>query len=268
MKLLEGKNALVFGVANNRSIAWGITQAFHQHGANVGISYAGEVMEKRARPLGESLGLGFIEPCDVTRDEDIAAIAEKARGHFGQVDVLVHAIAYAGREALTGRFHQTTREDFRVALDISAYSFIALARAFLPILRPGASLMSMTYYASEKVVPNYNVMAVAKAALETITRYLASDLGAEGIRVNAISAGPIRTLAAAGVGGFRSLYKHFVEVSPLHQEISTEDVGGAAVFLASDLSSKISGEVLFVDGGFNVVGIPDILSRAGAEGEE
>ncbi|MBI3159813.1 MAG: enoyl-ACP reductase [Chloroflexi bacterium] len=268
MKLLEGKNALVFGVANNRSIAWGITQAFHQHGANVGISYAGEVMEKRARPLGASLGLGFIEPCDVTSDQDIAAVAEKARQHFGQVDVLVHAIAYAGREALSGRFHQTSREDFRMALDISAYSFIGLARAFLPILRPGASLMSMTYYASEKVVPNYNVMAVAKAALENITRYLAGDLGAQGIRVNAISAGPIRTLAAAGVSGFRDLYRHFAEASPLHQEINIEDVGGAAVFLASDLAAKITGEVLFVDGGFNIVAIPDSFLRSGGEGEE
>ncbi|TAK12694.1 MAG: enoyl-ACP reductase [Anaerolineae bacterium] len=268
MKLLEGKNAVIFGVANNRSIAWGIAQAFHEHGANVGISYAGEMMEKRARPLAESLGLTFVEPCDVSKDDDITAVAEKAKAHFGQVDILVHAIAFAPREALSGDFHQTSREDFRVALDISAYSFIGLARAFLPILRPGASLMSMTYYAAEKVVPNYNVMAIAKAALENITRYLAGDLGKHGVRVNAISAGPIRTLAAAGVSGFRGLYKRFAEVSPLRQEITIEDVGGAAVFLASDLSSKVSGEILYVDGGFNIVAIAEDSPDAGGEGGE
>ncbi len=266
MKLLEGKNALVFGVANNRSIAWGITQAFHQHGAKVGISYAGEMMEKRARPLGESLGLDFIEPCDVSSDAEIEAVAAKAKAHFGQIDILVHAIAFAPREELTGAFYTTSRAGFATALDISVYSFIALARAFQPLLRSGGSMMTLSYYAAEKVVPNYNVMAIAKAALENTTRYLARDFGPQGVRVNAISAGPIRTLAAAGVGGFRDLYKRFAEVSPMRQEITIEDVGGTAVYLASDLSAKTTGEIIFVDGGFNIVAIADdIVSDDSAE---
>lgn len=266
MKLLEGKNALVFGVANNRSIAWGITQAFHEHGAKVGISYAGDMMEKRARPLGESLGLDFIEPCDVSSDAEIEAVAAKAKAHFGHIDILVHAIAFAPREELTGAFYTTTRAGFATALDISVYSFIALARAFQPLLRPGGSLMTLTYYAAEKVVPNYNVMAIAKAALENTTRYLARDFGPQNVRVNAISAGPIRTLAAAGVGGFRDLYRRFAEVSPMRQEITIEDVGGTAVYLASDLSAKTTGEIIFVDGGFNIVAIADdIVSDDSAE---
>ena len=251
MKLLEGKKALVFGVANKRSIAWGITEALHQHGAEVGISYAGEVMKKRALPLGESLNLDFIEPCDVTDDTQIEAVAEKAKARFGGVDVLVHAIAFANRDELVGPFYNTSREGFRMALDISVYSFIALARAFQPFLNPGASLMTLTYYGSVKVVPSYNIMGIAKAALESTTRYLARDFGPQGVRVNAISAGPIRTLASAGVSGFKSLYSNFAEYAPLKQNIEIEDVGGAAVYLASDLSAKVTGEVHYVDSGYN-----------------
>jgi enoyl-[acyl-carrier protein] reductase I len=257
MKLLEGKNALVFGVANKRSIAWGITQALHEHGANVGISYAGEVLEKRARPLGESLGLKFIEPCDVTSDEQIEAVANKAEAHFGKIDTLVHAIAFAGRDELTGPFYNTSRKGFNTALEISAFSLVALAKAFQPLFNPGASIMAMTYYGSEKVVPSYNVMGVAKAALESSMRYLARDFGPQGVRVNAISAGPVRTLAAAGVAGFKSLYKKFQEYAPLMQEITPEDVGGTAVYLASDLSAKTTGEVIFVDSGYNIVAVPE-----------
>lgn len=259
MKLLEGKNALVFGVANKRSIAWGITQALHEHGANVGISFAGEVLEKRARPLGESLGLEFIEPCDVTSDEQIVAVARKAEDHFGKIDTLVHAIAFANRDELTGPYYNTSREGFNTALEISAFSLVALARAFQPLFNPGASIMTMTYYGSEKVVPSYNVMGVAKAALESSMRYLARDFGPQGVRVNAISAGPIRTLAAAGVAGFKSLYKKFQDYAPLRKEITTEDVGGTAVYLASDLSAKITGEVIFVDSGYNIVAVPENL---------
>jgi enoyl-[acyl-carrier protein] reductase I len=255
MGLLEGKTALIFGLANERSIAWGITQALHREGARIGISYAGEALERRVKPLAEQIGCKWVEECDVTRDEQIEAVAEKAKKEFGQVDVLVHSIAFAGREELNGPFYNTSREGFRNALDISVFSFVALAKAFRSILRPGASLLCMTYYGSVKVAPHYNVMGVAKAALESSTRYLAYDLGPDKIRVNAISAGPIRTLAAAGVGGFRDMYKHFADISPLRENVTIEDVGNAAVFLASDLSARITGEVLYVDSGFNAVGV-------------
>lgn len=255
MGLLEGKNALVFGLANERSIAWGITQALHREGANIGISYAGEMLKRRVDPLAERIGCKWVEECDVTKDEDITAVAEKAAKDFEGIDVLVHSIAFAGREELDGPYYNTTREGFKNAMDISVYSFLALARAFQPILRKGASLMCMTYYGSVKVAPHYNVMGVAKAALEATTRYLAHDFGPQGVRVNAISAGPIRTLAAAGVGGFRSMYKHFADMSPMRENITIEDVGNAAVFLASDLSARITGDVLYVDSGFNIMGV-------------
>jgi len=255
MGLLEGKNALVFGLANERSIAWGITQAFKREGANLGISYAGEMLERRVKPLAEKVDCKWVEECDVTKDEDLTAVAEKAAQHFGKIDVLVHSIAYAGRDELSRPYYQTSREGFKTAMDISVFSFVALANAFLPYLNPGASLMCMTYYGSVKVAPHYNVMGVAKAALESSTRYLAYDLGPQKMRVNAISAGPIRTLAAAGVGGFRDMYKHFADMSPMRENISIEDVGNAAVFLASDLSARITGEVLYVDAGFNTVGV-------------
>ncbi|MBI5841377.1 MAG: enoyl-ACP reductase [Chloroflexi bacterium] len=255
MGLLEGKNALIFGLANERSIAWGITQAFHREGANIGISYAGEMLERRVKPLAEQVGCKWVEECDVTRDDQIAAAAEKAAQNFGKIDVLVHSIAFAGREELTGPYYNTSREGFKNAMDISVFSFVALSRAFQPLLNPGASLMCLTYYGSVKVAPHYNVMGVAKAALESSTRYLAYDFGPQKIRVNAISAGPIRTLAAAGVGGFRDMYKHFADMSPMRENVTIEDVGNAAVFLASDLSARITGEVLYVDSGFNTIGV-------------
>ncbi|MGZ9222316.1 MAG: enoyl-ACP reductase FabI [Anaerolineales bacterium] len=255
MGLLEGKKALIFGLANDKSIAWGITQAFHREGANLGISYAGEMLERRVKPLAERINCQWVEECDVTKDDQIVAVAEKAAQHFGKIDVLVHSIAFAGREELTGPFYNTTREGFRNAMDISVFSFVALTRAFRPILNPGASVMCLTYYGSVKVAPHYNVMGVAKAALESSTRYLAYDLGPQKIRVNAISAGPIRTLAAAGVGGFRDMYKHFADMSPMRENVTIEDVGNAAVFLASDLSARVTGDVLYVDSGFNTVGV-------------
>ena len=256
MNLLEGKTALVFGVANEKSIAWGITKAFHDQGARIGLSYAGEVLERRVRPLAESIGCTFVEACDVSRDEDIDRIVEQAKATFGQVDILVHSIAFAGAYSLSGPYFNVSREDFLRTMDISVYSLTALARAFQPLFRPGGSILTLTYYAAEKVFPNYNVMAIAKAALESSVRYLANDLGRYDVRVNAISAGPIRTLSAAGVAGFRYMYKAFTNYAPLHKPISIEDIGNAALFLCSDMSSKITGEVLFVDSGYNVLGAP------------
>jgi enoyl-[acyl-carrier protein] reductase I len=263
MGLLEGKNALIFGLANDKSIAWGITQAFKREGANLGISYAGEMLERRVKPLAEKVGCTWVEECDVSSDEQIAKTAEKAAQHFGKIDVLVHSIAYAGRDELSKPYYQTSREGFKVAMDISVFSLLALTNAFLPILNPGASIMCLTYYGSVKVAPHYNVMGVAKAALESSTRYLAYDLGPQKIRVNAISAGPIRTLAAAGVGGFRDMYKHFADVAPLRENVTIDDVGNSAVFLASDLSSHITGEVLYVDSGFNTMGVQMTMKEEG-----
>jgi enoyl-[acyl-carrier protein] reductase I len=243
-------------LANKRSIAWGIAQAFHQQGARLGFSYAGEVLEKRVTPLAESLGVSFVEACDVSSDEQITAVAEKAKAAFGQVDILVHSIGFANRDELSGPYYNTSREGFRLAMDISVYSFTALARAFQPLLRPGGALLTLTYYGSVKVAPNYNVMGVAKAALEASVRYLAYDFGPQGIRVNAISAGPIRTLAAAGVTGFKEMYKHFTDFAPLQQEVEIDDVGNAALYLCSDLAAKTTGEVLYVDSGYNILGVP------------
>jgi enoyl-[acyl-carrier protein] reductase I len=255
MGLLEGKNALIFGLANERSIAWGITQAFKREGANLGISYAGEMLERRVKPLAEKVDCKWVEECDVAKDDQIALVVEKAAKHFGKIDVLVHSIAFAGRDELSKPYHETSREGFKTAMDISVFSFVALTNAFLPIMNENASIMCLTYYGSVKVAPHYNVMGVAKAALESSTRYLAYDLGPKKIRVNAISAGPIRTLAAAGVGGFRDMYKHFADMSPMRENVTIEDVGNSAVFLASDLSRRITGEVLYVDSGFNTVGV-------------
>jgi enoyl-[acyl-carrier protein] reductase I len=255
--LLQGKNALVFGIANERSIAWGIAKAFHEHGAQVALSYAGEALERRARPLAESIHAGFLEPCDVADDDQIRRVAGVAEAAFGGLDILVHAVAFANRDELNGPYYRTSREGFRKAMDISVYSFTAMAQAFQPLLRPGGSLLTLTYYGSEKVMPHYNVMGVAKAALEASVRYLAYDFGEQGVRVNAISAGPIRTLAAAGVSGFKSMYRQFTEVAPLHQPVTIEDIGGTAVYLSSDLAARVTGEVIYVDSGYNILGATD-----------
>jgi len=255
MGLLDGKKALVFGVANDHSIAWGIAKALHEQGATVGFSAIAELLNKRVRPLAESLDATFIEPCNVQNDDEIAAVFDRWQEQYGTLDFLVHSLAFAGRDALSGQFVNTTRDQFQLALDISAYSLVALTRAALPVMHAGSSVLAMTYYASEKYVPNYNVMAVAKSALETCARYLAVDLGPQGIRVNCISAGPIRTLAAQGVADFKLMHKKFKEVAPLRRLITIEDVGNAAVWLASDLSSATTGEVLFVDGGVNLLAL-------------
>ncbi len=256
MGLLEGKNALVFGVANDHSIAWGIAKALHAEGASVGFSSIESLIEKRVRPLADSIGSTFVEPCDVQSDADIERVFRRWGETTDHLDILVHALAFAKREDLAGGFVDTSRDGFALAMDVSAYSLVAVARGARPLLRPGSSVLTLTYYGAEKVVSNYNVMGVAKAALEASVRYLAADLGPDGVRVNAISAGPIRTLAAAGIAGFKKMYGAFDDVAPLRSNISIGDVGKTAVYLASDLSSAVTGEVIHVDGGFNIVGVP------------
>ena len=256
MGLLDGKKALIFGVANDHSIAWGIAKALHDEGATLGFSSVESLIEKRVRPLATSIGSTFVEPCDVQSDEQIQAVMAKWRDAYGEIDVLVHALAFAKREDLDGEFAATSRDGFALAMDVSAYSLVALAREARPLLHPGSSVLTLTYYGAEKVVSHYNVMGVAKAALEASVRYLAADLGPEGVRVNAISAGPIRTLAAAGIAGFKKMYGSFAEVAPLRSNITPEDVGKTAIWLASDLSSAVTGEVIYVDGGFNILGVP------------
>lgn len=256
MGLLDGKNALVFGVANDHSIAWGIARALHEAGAEVGFSSVESLLDRRVRPLAESMGATFVEPCDVQSDADIERVFERWSATHDRLDVLVHALAFAKREDLAGQFVDTSRDGFAVALDVSAYSLVALARAARPLLRPGSSILTLSYYGAEKVVANYNVMGVAKAALEASVRYLAADLGPEGVRVNAISAGPVRTLAASGIAGFRRMYGTFAELTPMRSNITIEDVGKTALYLASDLSSAVTGEVVYVDGGFSILGVP------------
>ena len=256
MGLLDGRTALIFGVANDHSIAWGIARALHEQGAEVGFSSIESLIDKRVRPLAESIGSTFVEPCDVQSDEDIARVFARWGETHESLDILVHALAFAKREDLSGGFTDTSRDGFALAMDVSAYSLVALAREARPYLRRGSSILTLTYYGAEKVVANYNVMGVAKAALEASVRYLAADLGPDGVRVNAISAGPVRTLAAAGIAGFKAMYGAFDDVAPLRANISIEDVGRSAVYLASDLSSAVTGEVIYVDGGFNVMGVP------------
>jgi enoyl-[acyl-carrier protein] reductase I len=254
--LLDGRTALIFGVANDHSIAWGIARALHEAGATVGFSSVESLIEKRVRPLAESIGSTFVEPCDVQSDEQVRAVFQKWGTAHERLDILVHALAFARREDLEGGFVDTSRDGFALALDVSAYSLVALTREARPYLHRGSSVITLSYYGAEKVVSHYNVMGVAKAALEASVRYLAADLGPDGVRVNAISAGPVRTLAAAGIAGFKKMYGAFAEVAPLRSNITPEDVGRTALYLASDLSSAVTGEVIYVDGGFNILGVP------------
>lgn len=258
MKLLEGKKALIFGIANKNSIAWGIAQALHEHGAQLGFSYAGPVLEKRVRPLAQQLGVEFVDECDVQDDQAIAATFARAAEYFaGEIDILIHAIAHAKRENLTGQYVDTDREGFLMAMDVSVYSFVALAKAAVPLMSRGGSMICMSYYGAEKVVPHYNVMGVAKAALEASTRYLAADLGPNNIRVNAISAGPIKTLSAAGIAGFRKMLRYTEERTPLRRNVDQREVGQTALYLASDLSSGVTGEIIYVDAGYHILGMPE-----------
>jgi enoyl-[acyl-carrier protein] reductase I len=242
-------------VANERSIAWGIAQALHREGCELAFSYGAPALEKRARPLAESVGAKLIEECDVGDDAAIAHLFDKVKETYGTIDVLVHSIAFADRQDLQGRFVDTSRDGFKMAMDVSAYSLVALTRAAEPLMPNGGAVLTMTYYGSVKVAPQYNVMGVAKAALEACVRYLASDLGPKGIRVNAISAGPIKTLAAAGVGGFRKILGYSEKASPLRTLVTTEDVGNTALWLLSDWSRAVTGEVVYVDAGWNIMGL-------------
>ena len=253
--ILKDKKAAIFGVANNKSIAYGISKSFKDNGARLAFSYVGEAIQKRVEPISQELGGDFIFPCDVSSDESIAEAAAIVKKEWGNLDVLVHSVAFAQREDLQGRFIDTSREGFRIALDISAYSLVALCKAFEDMLNPGASVITMTYYGSTKVITNYNVMGVAKAALDCSMRYLSTELGPKNIRINAISAGPIRTLAASAVSGMRDMLSELAERVPLRRNVSIEDVGGLATFLASDLSSGVTGDTIFVDAGYNIMGV-------------
>lgn len=253
--MFKDKRVLVFGVANERSIAWAIAQAMHQQGARLAFTYAGEVLEKRVRPLAEGISSDMILPCDVTIDEQIDAVFNEVQQRWAGLDVLIHAVAFANREDLEGRYVDTSREGFKMALDISAYSLVALARRAEPLMRSGGSIVTLSYYGSEKVVSGYNVMGVAKAALEASVRYLAADLGPAGIRVNAISAGPIKTLAAAGIKGFKNILHIVEERAPLRRNVTQEDVANTAAFLCSDMGAGITGETLHVDSGYNILGL-------------
>jgi len=254
--LLDGKHGLVLGIANKRSIAWGIAQAAQREGARLAVTYQGERLEENVRELAQRLRDPLVLPCDVTKDEDIRALAASLKEGFGSLDFVVHAVAFALREELDGEFVNTSREGYRIAQEISSYSLTALARETLPLMEGrGGSIVTLSYLGGERVVPHYNVMGVAKAALEMSVRYLAADLGPKGIRVNAISAGPIKTLAAAGVGGMRKMLTQVAKIAPLRRNVSTEDVGNAAAFLCSDMARGITGEVVYVDNGFSTVGM-------------
>jgi len=253
--LVQGKKALIFGVANDKSIAYAIAKELKDNGASIALSYAGEALKKRVEPIAEELGSDFLFQCDVASDAALAESAEIVKEKWGSFDILVHSVAFANRDDLKGRYVDTSREGFHLALDISAYSLVALCKAFDPLLNDNGSVMAMTYYGAEKVITNYNVMGVAKAALECSVRYLAMDLGERGVRVNAISAGPLKTLASSGISGFKTILATIEERAPLRRNIIQEDVGKTGLFLASDLSRAITGEVIYVDSGYNIMGI-------------
>jgi enoyl-[acyl-carrier protein] reductase I len=251
---LAGRNAVVFGVANKRSIAWSIAQGLHAAGARLAITYQNERLEQEAKDLILSLPGAEAFRCDVSQDQEVDRLFSELRPRYGKLHVLVHSIAYAPPEELKGEFLSTTREGFRIAHDVSVYSLIALARAAAPLMEDGGSIITMTYYGAEKVMPHYNVMGVAKAALEATVRYLAADLGKRRIRVNAISAGPIKTLAARGISGLGDMLKAHAERAPLQRNVDVNEVGATGVFLASDASSGITGETVYVDCGYNIMG--------------
>jgi enoyl-[acyl-carrier protein] reductase I len=255
MALLDGRTALIFGVANDRSLAWGIAQALAAQGATLAFTYAADALEKRVRPLAAQVGATFVERCDVQDDAELDTVFRRFGEAYPQLDVLVHAVAFARREELAGRYVDTSREGFQLALDVSVYSLVALAGRAAPLMRgPNPSILTLTYDGARRTYPNYNVMGVAKAALEASVRYLARDLGPDGIRVNAISAGPVRTLASSGIRGFHWILDYGAERAPLRRNIGQHDVGDAAVYLSSDLARSVTGHVLYVDAGAHVVG--------------
>ena len=256
MPLLAGKLGIVFGVANKRSIAWAIAQAWHKEGAKLAFTYQGERLKENVEELAGTFGAdALILPCDVTKDEEIAGVFKTVGERFGKLHLLLHSVAFAPREALEGTFLNTSRDAFRIAHDVSAYSLVALARAAEPLMPDGGSTISMTYYGSEKVIPHYNVMGVAKASLEASTRYLAYDLGPKKIRVNCISAGPVNTLAARGVSGFTEMLKQYEAHAPLKRNVLPDELGATGIFLASDGAAAITGQVIYVDCGYQIMGM-------------
>jgi enoyl-[acyl-carrier protein] reductase I len=261
--IMAGKRGLIMGVANDRSLAWGIAKTIQAHGAELAFTYQGEALEKRVRPLAESLGSSFVVDCDVTDEASLDRTFAEIEQRWGRLDFLVHAIAFSDREELKGKYVDTTRGNFARTMDVSCFSFTDLCRRSMKLMPHGGSLLTLTYAGAERVMPHYNVMGVAKAALEASVKYLAVDLGGQNIRVNAISAGPIKTLAASGIGDFRYILKWNQYNSPLKRNVTIEDVGGAGLYLLSDLSAGVSGEIHHVDCGYNVVGMkavdaPDI----------
>ena len=261
--LMAGKKGLVIGVANERSIAWGIAKTAHAHGAALAFTYQGDVLKKRVAPLAEEAGSEIVLPCDVTDEASMDAVFETIRGRWGKLDFLVHAVAYSDKDGLKGQYVDTTLENFSETMAISCYSFTALCRRAAPLMNGGGSALTLTYFGAERVMPHYNVMGVAKAALEASVRYLAEDLGGDNIRVNALSAGPMKTLAASGIGDFRYILKWNQYNSPLRRNVTLDDIGGAGLYLLSDLSAGVTGETHHVDCGYNIVGMkavdaPDI----------
>ena len=256
MSSLAGKLGIVFGVANKRSIAWAIAQAWHGAGAKLAFTYQGERLKENVEELAGAFGADtLILPCDVSRDDEIAGVFKTVGEKFGKLHLLLHSVAFAPKDALEGEFLNTSREAFRIAHDVSAYSLVALARAAAPLMSEGGSIIGMSYYGAEKVVPHYNVMGVAKASLEASTRYLAYDLGPRKIRVNCISAGPVNTLAARGIGGFSEMLKHYQAHSPLKRNVLPEELGAAGLFLASDGAAAMTGQVIYVDCGYQIMGM-------------
>ena len=261
--LMAGKRGLIMGVANNKSIAWGIAQALHEHGAELAFTYQGEALQRRVMPLAESVGSDLVLPCDVTDAASIDAAFKAMEDKWGSIDFVVHAIGFSDKDQLKGRYVDTTSENFDMTMNISCYSFTAVAQRAEKLMPNGGSLLTLTYYGAEQVMPHYTVMGVAKAALEASVRYMAEDLGKKGIRVNSISAGPIKTLAAAGIGDFRYILKWNELNSPLRRNVTQEDVGKSALYLLSDLGSGVTGETHHVDAGYHIVGMkavdaPDI----------
>ncbi|HEY8131819.1 MAG TPA: enoyl-ACP reductase [Thermoanaerobaculia bacterium] len=257
MALLEGKTGIIFGVANKRSIAWAIAQALGNEGMRLAFTYQGDRLKESVQELSSTMERSLLLPCDVTVDAEIDSVFQAVGEQFGKLDVLVHSVAFAPREDLENEFVKTTRNGFKVAHDISAYSLVGLTRAALPLMEKagGGAILAMTYYGAEKAVEGYNLMGVAKAALEATIRYLAANLGPKNIRVNAISAGPVNTLAARGIKGFTGMLKHHAEKAPLRRNVDLEEIGNAALFLASPMSSAVTGEVLYVDCGYNIIGL-------------
>jgi enoyl-[acyl-carrier protein] reductase I len=254
--ILSGKMGIVFGVANKRSIAWAIAQAWHEAGARLAFTYQGERLKENVEELIGMFGANTpLYPCDVTKDEDIARVFECVGRDLGRLDILLHSVAFAPKDALEGEFINTSREAFRIAHDVSAYSLVALARGAAPLMTEGGSIITMSYYGAVKVVPHYNVMGVAKASLEASVRYLAYDLGPKKIRVNAISAGAVNTLAARGIAGFTQMLKHYEEHTPMKRNLEPKELGSAGLFLASDMSSATTGQVLYVDCGYEIMGM-------------